>query len=175
MTSYGLIPAFVITTIHILIFRAIKKKTKDCNAAREKNRIRQLRKISKTFCLIAAAFFVLVLPRSIYTICLCLLAKHKPQIFMSSETGEIFHITKIILDFLNTFNSCISPILYVKIHVRVRKLWQKFRKERNKDKSRECTSRGTQVLMLNHETSKIALSLLEINMTANRGRPIFIK
>ena len=122
MYSLGIwLPMILIPIVYILTFLRLKKqaKVRQQNSTHDSNG--QLSRISHTFTIVLVVFYVCYIPGSItYSILRYDLYVRK------TISNDVYLTCHIISNFLTFSSSCLNPIIYSKIHVKIYKAFRRF-------------------------------------------------
>ena len=115
------IPMLLIDIVYVLVYLKLKREARLREQSSTLDSQAQLTRISHTFTLVLAVFYICYLPWTIqYTVYKCLQYFKIPISWDALFTADIFTQSLLIS------NNCLNPIIYSKLHRRVFKFIQKL-------------------------------------------------
>ena len=107
------IPLPIIVTLHVLSYRAIVQSAERFEL--DTNRVRTMKKVRRTFCIVIVVFFLLTSPSQAVYFTLTFIWKFYPHL---TPKYTVLRNLDIFLNLLLSFNSCANPFIYAKLHRR---------------------------------------------------------
>ena len=116
------IPLPILLALQILSYQAISKSARQFHLSN--NKLRTTKQVRKTFFAIIVVFLGLTAPSEIYAVTIEALFIFKQDMLPPTTLSE-----KLVLcyNLLISFNSCVNPFIYTKVHKRLLRLLQKIR------------------------------------------------
>ena len=119
------IPLPILITLQVATYRAIVKSARQFQV--DSNRMRTMKRVRESFCIVILAFFLLTFPVSIFSITAYSILNVNPHI--RSDSLNLLYQLSNFFNKLLTLNSCVNSLIYSKIHRRcVRCCWEARRR-----------------------------------------------
>ena len=134
------IPMIIICVVQTQTYKQLQRSARQFRGS--SNRIRTMKRVFRTFAVVAAVFFLLTTPLSIFKVVFVwVLSKGK----MSPIIPHTYHSLTLLM----AMNSCANPLIYGRIHIRLLKLKPCYmqRKRRNASNKIELSRRQSTVKM----------------------------
>ena len=116
---YEILPLMLIMGFNYTAFRILREQMKSFDGNSNTKRCSVLKKASKTFCLVAVAFFVCTLPAAIFQVTTRYLVVYDLE-YVKRHMKDISRAHNYLVKLTNV-NSCLNPVIYSKVHM---KLWK---------------------------------------------------
>ena len=119
--SIGLwIPALTLMTLHVIMYHKLHKQAQIRTNNSTMDSTMQMKRIMKTFSVIVIAFYICMLPNAI-------LFTYFTHTMISGKVMDMALYDTMSLTFycLQNINSCLNPLIYAKIHLRIYSILKK--------------------------------------------------
>ena len=113
-----LLPTIILIVVYYSAAMAIIKSLKATQCSTQSNtRIMRNRKVNRMFVIAVVCFFISVTPYTMFTVLFSFLAEYKLSFILSNR--NLLNWVDLVLQTTMTFNSCINPFVYCKMHKEV--------------------------------------------------------
>ena len=113
-----LVPTTILTAVYYSAAMAIIKSLEATQCSTQsKKRIMRNRKVNRMFVIAVVCFFISVTPYTIFCVLFALLTEYQRSFILSNR--NLLNWVDLVLQTIMTFNSCINPFVYCKMHKEV--------------------------------------------------------
>ena len=124
--SIGLwFPAIILFTLHFIMYHKLKKEAQIRTNTSTMDSTLQMRRMMKTFSVIVIAFYICMIPHSILHTYLT-----HTVILGKVMNRKLYYTMSLTFTCLQNINSCLNPLIYAKIHLKIysalKRVWKYF-------------------------------------------------
>ena len=110
------LPMFLTFLVHVVMFYKIRARARKMSSSSTQNADHTIHKVSRNFLAIICAFYLCILPNTIYFHNLWYLINKEQWETLSAELfGPVPHATTVLMG----VNSCVNPIIYSGVHHKI--------------------------------------------------------
>ena len=115
------VPLVLVVTLQVFSYKALLNSTSNNQIASQPARVQRIRRVNRTFLLVIITFFLMTLPIGIITPWVYYGMFFKGEKVVADKDNTFFQVASMS-QLLLTANSSVNPIIYSKVHIKIKKL-----------------------------------------------------